>query len=504
MAGSATQRVPFRGSLGDGGEELLLVDPSGRAADAVDYDDRGPWPVNPDGIRGSMELADPFSDNDRGRSWFESDDFRGTPGRVNAATVRFEASGENLPPEVTLAQTTAGEGQIGSGATVEVTARVVDPDGIDRVTLEVQTVTAGDYIARDDPRYESDWTALAMDYDLSVHRYRAVLPPEPHRTLVRYRIRARDRRGAEILAPRAGDPEPNYAYFVYDGVPDYIAELHSNFGDPGFVHRSLDRVPVYHLLAAAEDVEECQYDTTRITTDNTYHWRGTFVFEERVYDHVGFRLRGKQRFERPKRHWKIRFNKGNRFRGRRNDGAPYPRQRRKLNLNSTQHIGGGSSQGENGLFESLGFRLFRDAGVVASATTWVHFRIVSTASESGQFDGDFEGLFLDIQQPNETLLEEFERPADGAHVIKMERGPQKKSPTARPTSPPTMNSWTGTRTSTRGRGTKRTWRSTATSRSAWPCVSFSTTISAVTTSTTIGTPRPRGGNSSPGISTGPS
>ena len=55
--------------------------------------------------------------------------------------------------------------------------------------------------------------------------YTALIPAavQTHRRLVRYRITATDGLGASVTAPYADDPQPNFAYFVYDGVPAWTA-----------------------------------------------------------------------------------------------------------------------------------------------------------------------------------------------------------------------------------------------------------------------------------------
>ena len=51
--------------------------------------------------------------------------------------------------------------------------------------------------------------------------YTAVVPAElqMHRRLVRYRITATDTLGSSLTGPYEDDPQPNFAYYVYDGVP---------------------------------------------------------------------------------------------------------------------------------------------------------------------------------------------------------------------------------------------------------------------------------------------
>jgi hypothetical protein len=258
--------------------------------------------------------------------------------------------------------------------------------------------------------------------------YAAVLPPVPHRTLVRYRIRAVDRgaQPAASVAPGPLDPEPNFAYFVYDGVPDYVAQHRSAFGPAGHVHTELDRVPVYHIVANGADVEEAQY--TQYPEGGNHRWRVSLVHNGHVHDHVLLELRSGHRYSWPKRPWKIHMNRGNLFDGRTNDGTPYPRKRRKLHFMSAQHDPG-KPRGESGVFESLAWRLFREAGVIGASTTFVQLRFVRSPEEHDQFLGDFFGIFLETQRIDSTALEDNGRPADSsAALYKMAGGPVKKHP----------------------------------------------------------------------------
>ena len=79
-------------------------------------------------------------------------------------------------------------------------------------------------------------------------------------------------------------------------------------------------------------------------------------------------------------------------------------------------------RGEQGLFESVGFKLFNLTGVEGPNTNYVQFRIIENASETGatQFDSDFQGLYLALEQPDGNMLDEHELP-DG-NFYKMESG----------------------------------------------------------------------------------
>lgn len=85
------------GALSNGGEKIRLEDGNGNVIDEVDYMTAGGWPDAADGTAGegaSIELCDPFSDNNIGVNWQASSastgiqingkDLRGTPVALNS------------------------------------------------------------------------------------------------------------------------------------------------------------------------------------------------------------------------------------------------------------------------------------------------------------------------------------------------------------------------------------------------------------------------------------
>ena len=74
------------------------------------------------------------------------------------------------------------------------------------------------------------------------------------------------------------------------------------------------------------------------------------------------------------------------------------------------------------MFEAVGFKLFNMVGVESPKTHYVQFRVIDGAQESGpsQFDGDFWGLYLVIEQMDGRFLDEHNLP-DG-NLYKMEGG----------------------------------------------------------------------------------
>lgn len=74
---------PFTGQLDNKGEELRLVNNSGRVMDLVSYEDGGDWPVGPDGSGATLvKIEDESADNGPSR-WTTSPVLGGSPGGKN-------------------------------------------------------------------------------------------------------------------------------------------------------------------------------------------------------------------------------------------------------------------------------------------------------------------------------------------------------------------------------------------------------------------------------------
>ncbi len=69
------------GLSGDG-ELVRLFDESGNIIDELTYNDKSPWPIEPDGLGATLSLSNPGFDNSKGKNWAASNG-NGTPGRMN-------------------------------------------------------------------------------------------------------------------------------------------------------------------------------------------------------------------------------------------------------------------------------------------------------------------------------------------------------------------------------------------------------------------------------------
>ncbi|MFT5109082.1 MAG: hypothetical protein ACI8XO_003776 [Verrucomicrobiales bacterium] len=334
-----------------------------------------------------------------------------------------------------------------------ITAKVTDVDGVGSVFLQYQVVRPGAYIPalkakahaalladpngprEPNPDYHdpANWTSVPMVDDgtggdavagddiytttLDVFSS-APLEQEKNRTLVRYRITVEDISGASARVPYEDDPALNFAYYIYDGVPDYIAETRSVTGQVPYTHPKevMAALPVYAMLTTQADFDQCvAYSGTTIPSGNAdarsaFNWGATFVYDGVVYDNIAYRLR--QRNGRyagsGKRSFRFRFNDGQHVQLHDNDGNAYPTKWRSLN----SHKGTSSRGGvlNFGLYEAANAKLWNLTGSPAPYAHWFHFRVVKAENEqpagtNGQHLGDFYGMLLAMEDYDVRFLD---------------------------------------------------------------------------------------------------
>ncbi|MHC4565178.1 MAG: lamin tail domain-containing protein, partial [Planctomycetota bacterium] len=430
---------PFEGKLGNDGETVRLRNADGDEVDEVDYQLGFPWPTVGDalpetqpGTGSSIQLINPLLDNDLSGSWRSA---RPTPAQFNQVVHL-----DNAPPHIR--QVKHSPRQPMSGETVEISAKVTDSDGVASVTLQYQIVEPGSYTSIADSQYRTNWTDVAMrddglgtDTEAGDDVYTAELPSslQRHRRLIRYRILIVDTRQLSLVVPYRDDPQPNFAYFVYDGVPAWRGAVRP--GSTAVIEYGTDvmrSLPVYHLISRKPDVETATWFEHYGGSD--YKWYGTLVYDGRVYDHIQYRARGGVwRYAMGKNMWKFNFNRGHRFQARDNYGKKYKTKWDKLNFSACIQQGSFGQRGEHGMFEALSNKLFSMADVPASNTNWVQFRIIDERYEDGtrnaahppltssgtQYDGDFWGLYMTIEQMDGRFLDEHGLP-DG-NLYKMDQ-----------------------------------------------------------------------------------
>jgi len=347
-----------------------------------------------------------------------------TPGRQNSVYT------ERVPPQIR--QVKHSPTQPHSEDSVLISAKITALSGIGDVKLRYQMVDPGNYIELNDPAYQSGWVALAMndqgiagDAAARDDLYTVTVPKEVqrHRRLVRYRIEARDGAGQVIQVPYLDDPQPNFAYFVYDGIPAWQGAIRPGT-TPAVEYGSavMNALPVYHLISKKNSVEQATWYQKYQGSD--YPWTGTLVYDGDVYDHVQYRARGGVwRYAMGKNMWKFDFPRGHDFQARDNYGKQYEVKWKKLNLGACIQQADFLHRGEQGMFEAVGFRLFNLVGVESPRTHWIQFRIIDEALEANptnQYQSDLWGLYLAVEQEDNRFLDEHDLP-DG-NLYKMEGG----------------------------------------------------------------------------------
>jgi len=352
-----------------------------------------------------------------------------TPGAINSVFAN------NAPPQIRQVAHTPE--QPAGGVPVKITAKVTDPDGVGAVTLEYQIVNPGNYIELTDAAYTNatNWISMPMNDagsngDLLVGDdvFSAQIPAsvQQHRRLIRYRITVADTGARSLRVPYTDDPQPNFAYFVYNGVPSWNAAVQPGAGGaPGVVtnysSNVMGRLPTIHLIGKSNMVATATW-FSRYGGD-AYQWQGALIYDGKVLDHVRYRARGGVwRYSMTKNMWKFDLNRGHDIEMRDNWGRKYKVPWTKLNLGASIQQGDFNHRGEQGMFESVGFRFYQLAGVAAPNTTFCTFRIIDDALEAdaSQYEGDFWGVYLAIEQENGRFLEEHDLP-DG-NLYKMEGG----------------------------------------------------------------------------------
>ena len=424
---------PWIGTLSSDGETIRLRDQTDAVVDEVDYAVGFPWPVAAGGDGASLERIHPMLDGSLGGSWRSSvvPADNATKDTVSAGAVNRTYSA-NAPPSAR--QVKHSPQQPTSQQPLVFSATVTDPDGVASVALSYQIVRPGSYIPRYlsnipagnniatetralNPEFElaANWTTIPMANDGTVLDARggdsiwtAVIAPQPHRTLIRYRITVTDNNGAAVRVPYNDDPASNFACFIYDGVPAYGSTNAA----------TLQTLPVYHLLAKGSDWTDCMaYDSAKQINQGLearfyYNWNGTFVYDGIVYDHIKYRTRGGngRYLGAGKRSLRFKFHRGSYLAVRDQKGRLYPRKWQTLTTGKGIENHGSLTFGLN---EWLNYRLWNAYGVPAPFAHFVHWRNITTAAEQADaFRGDFQGLIFIQEDYDIRFLE--------AH--KMEKG----------------------------------------------------------------------------------
>ena len=304
-----------------------------------------------------------------------------------------------------------------AGEPVVLSAAITDREGVASVVAHVQFVEPGAYVRRGDADYETRWQDFPMSDTARTGIWSATIPADAqtNRRLVRYRFTATGGDGATVRLPYADDPCPNFAYYVWNGPLAWAGASQPGKTPPITFSAELQKtLPIFTLVANAQDVQRSQYDGGY----NHRRLTGTFVHEGRVYDHVAFHNRGSaSTYECGKNKWGFKFLPAHELPMR----DPWGRHR-KERWNSFAMNGCASpwvqeNRGMAGLDEAISFRAYQLAGLASADCQPVHFRVVATAEEQGktQYDGDLWGLYQAIEDPDGAWLKNHRWP-DGITV----------------------------------------------------------------------------------------
>ncbi|MFI5381273.1 MAG: lamin tail domain-containing protein [Tepidisphaerales bacterium] len=337
-----------------------------------------------------------------------------------AAGAQNSVFAANAPPQIR--QVDNSPMQPGTNVAVTVTAKVTDPQGVASVNLQYQLVDPGNYINLSDAAYVTNWTTVPMHDDglagdavAGDSIYTAVLPAglQTSRRLVRYRIQSTDAAGAGVQVPYTDDPQPNFAYFVYDANPAYTAAVQPGVTTPVTVSAAvMNSIPSLYLISKQTDVENSTWYQQDVG-NSAYNWHGTIVFNGEVYDHIGYRPRGGVwRYAMGKNAWKFDFNNNHEIQMVDDYGNPWLARHNKLNLRPLIQQRDYWHRGEQGLFESVSLKMFQLMGVPASDTTFVQLRVIDKANAGGtsQYTTDFWGLYLAIENYDGDSLKQHGLP----------------------------------------------------------------------------------------------
>jgi len=245
-----------------------------------------------------------------------------------------------------------------------------------------------------------------------------VLPVQANRTLVRYRITCTDSFGASRRAPFEDDESLNFAYFVYDGVPNYLTHTSA----------ALQTLEVYSLITRDADVNQCaawfnagdqlpQDIAGRNLGRLYFNWEGAVVYDGDVFDHVHYRLRGANgRYHPGKRSFRIRFNDGSLLEPRDQSGKKMPTKWRELTTGKGQSNRGGEQFALN---EVVNFFLWNKVGVPAPRTFHFHFRVIRGALEApaDQYAGDFWGINWAQEKYDVNFLDAHDMPKGNLYKL---------------------------------------------------------------------------------------
>ena len=332
---------PYNGALANGGEKITLANGE-CSSESVEYGDRHPWPIGPDG-GATLERLDELTPASDFHAWRTSRTSEGTPGAANSAA--------GVVPRPVIDKVALEPRSPSSRDVVRVIVRLDEPaSALRKVVLSFEAVAA-----KVTPVNAVEMTRAGSGPDWA--EYEARIPPQASQTMVRMNFEVQRIDGRSVLLPDPFDPGSFMSYFVYD------------FETPA-------KLPVLWL-----------YPPRRTALPGpTRSVSGAVVLET---ESPGEPLRQPRVFDgadlRPSRQGiKLKFLKGKEYRGDRT-------------LNIIPETGGGGTRQAAPHMEHMGFFWFRLLGAIAPRADW--FRVVDYAVVGPPTQR------LVIQEINERFLE---------------------------------------------------------------------------------------------------
>jgi len=244
------------------------------------------------------------------------------------------------------------------------------PGAADRIEIRAAIWTEKDPIAPvlryDDGKgektsgFEPSADAPPIGSPVGSKLYIARVGPFPAKSVVRYRITARDAAGGAAVFPLEGNPTRSRGFYVQDPSIQTAVE-------------------VYQIFMSDAALNELRSDPF-----SDVYRPATFIHGGEVFSDVGVRYRGHTSRFIPKHHWKVKFNKDQPF------TTPGPGRHKVRGINLNSFFGEKSY-----MREKLGYDLWRDMGQ-ASCESW-HARLY--------LNGAYFGLYLHLENPGEEYLE---------------------------------------------------------------------------------------------------
>ncbi len=287
-----------------------------------------------------------------------------TPGRVNSVDTN------DVPPFISDLEHAPSAPVISS--TVTLVAVAEDDGAVADVTAHWDRGTGEQTAAMVDDGAHGDGAAGDGVYGVVIGTFGTG-------TIVRYWATVTDNGGKTGRYPFVGNPTPSLGLYVQPAGINPTFPLRSNSG------LTSDLPPVYHILLSSQALQD-------LSNDPATYVQGTFIYNGRVFENIRVRHRGQTSLRTPKQHWKVDFNKDNRFR------TPFDNHPEVDNINIQSSYGDKSF-----LREYLSYKAWID--VQKPGLEMWHVRMY--------LNGAYRGLYVHLETPDGDFLDRTGLDPDG-------------------------------------------------------------------------------------------